>query len=169
MTNPLTHLERLRADLGNVFVLSRTGNPPLFMAGPGRTHSLLAFGTEYNRQLLSNTDLFHSGPILGPAYPQGRVDARRAVLHLLGTGLFGVNGAEHRRQRRLVMPAFHKQRLGAYHADMVRITQKILGSWRLNEPHDIMHAMNQLTLRVALRCLFGLEANAASERTGALI
>lgn len=169
MTNPLTYLERLRAELGDVFALSRTGNPPLFMAGHAHTHSLLAFGADYNRQLLSNADLFHSGPILGPAYPQGRVDARRAVLHLLGTGLFGVNGAEHRRQRRLVMPAFHKQRLGAYHADMVRLTHEMLNGWRLNEKHDLMHEMNQLTLRVALQCLFGLEANAAGERAGALI
>ncbi|MBC7877251.1 MAG: cytochrome P450 [Anaerolineales bacterium] len=168
-SDPLNYLQKLRQQHGDVFAFVRGGNPPIFFPANGRPHTLMAFGAEFNRQLLSNSDVFYSGPLLGPMHPMGEVNARRSVLKRLGTGLFGVNGIEHRRQRRLVMPAFHKQKLGEYYQDMIRIIQWNLDSWKLNEQRDIWNDMMNITLQVAAQCLFGLDIRREGQAFGDLI
>ena len=168
-TDPLGYLEKLRKQHGDVFAFVRGGNPPLFFPAKGKPHTLMAFGAEYNRQLLSNSDVFYSGPLLGPSHPIGEVNKRRKVLQRLDTGLFGVNGAAHRQQRRLVMPAFHKQRLQSYYDDMLRITKLNIDSWKLNEQHDLLNDMMKLTLQIAVQCLFGVDVRNEAQSFGKLI
>lgn len=168
-TDPLNYLEKLRKQYGDVFAFVRGGNPPLFFPAEGKPHTLMVFGAEYNHQLLSNSDVFYSGPLLGPSHPIGQVGKRRSVLQRLDTGLFGVNGAEHRKQRRLVMPAFHKQRLQDYYYDMVRITKINIDSWKLNEQRDLLNDMMRLTLQIAVQCLFGIDIRNESKAFGELI
>lgn len=168
-SNPLNHMQKLREQYGDIFAFVRGGNPPMFFPLEGKPHTLMVFGAEYNRQLLSNADVFHTGPLLGPNYPMGEVNERRSVLKRMGTGLFGVNGPEHRRQRRLVMPAFHKQRLGSYYDMMQRIICSNLDAWKLNEQRDLHNDMMNITLQVATQCFFGLDVRRDAQAFGDLI
>lgn len=154
----INSLSTLHEKYGDVFTISRGGNPHLFFTGPGRHHTLFVFGSQYNHQLLSNSDIFHSGSILGTLLPYGELKDRRAILPRLSIGLFGLNGSEHRRNRRLVMPAFHKQRLNTYYDDIVRITKARLDDWKIGEQRDVWREMMNLTLQVVAQCLFGLNA-----------
>ena len=63
-SDPLTALTDLHQKYGDVLTISRGGNPHLFFAGPGKHHTLFVFGSQYNHQLMSNSDVFHSGSIL---------------------------------------------------------------------------------------------------------
>jgi cytochrome P450 len=143
---------------GEIFTISRGGNPHLFFSGPGRHHTLFVFGSHYNHQLLSRADVFHSGGILGTLLPYGEIHDRRAILHKLSIGLFGLNGEEHRRNRQLVMPAFHKGRLNSYYDDIVRVTNQRLSNWKIGKEKDVWHEMMNLTLQIVAQCLFGLRA-----------
>src|SRR5262245_9546811 len=56
---------------------------------------LLAYGPEYNRQVLTQTDVFHADRSAAP----GPADS---ALQRLGYGLDGMSGEVHRQQRRLM-------------------------------------------------------------------
>src|ERR1039458_1041995 len=79
------------------------------------------------------------GPILG----------ERSVL-LLG-------GAEHMRQRRLMLPAFHGARMLVHEQAMRDATDVEIDSWPVGEPFALLGSMQSLTLRVILRAVFGFQ------------
>jgi cytochrome P450 len=72
-----------------------------------------------------------------------------------GAGLFNVNGDQHRMQRRLMLPAFHRKRVEAYRDQMVAITQTLLETWQPGETRNMHQDMMGLTMRIATAALFG--------------
>jgi cytochrome P450 len=140
---------------------------------PGGRAVVVANGHEVNREVLTAHDRFHAFALPGVYYPEddvmaearrrgrrlGRPDATRLEpIRRTLTGLFHVNGDEHRRHRRLLMPAFHKTRIDAYRDDMVALTEQLLGEWRPGETRDVLADMTELTLRIATKTLFGEDA-----------
>jgi cytochrome P450 len=88
-------------------------------------------------------------------FAQGRgVDALRLTL---GQGLLTSNGELHRRQRRLVQPAFHARRLAAYARDAVELASARSTSWHDGQRVDVAAEMSSLTLEVVGRTLFGTD------------
>jgi cytochrome P450 len=123
---------------------------------------VLIYGPEYNRQVLSQPDVFHAGGIALP----GSSDS---VLYRLGTGLPAMNGDLHRRQRRLLQPAFHRQHVETYRDIMVTITQHFLDRWPIGQVLDMADAMHQITLCIASETLYGVDSRAAANSLGALV
>ena len=74
-----------------------------------------------------------------------------------GQGLLTNEGDSWLRQRRLLQPAFHRERVASYARVMTGYTEQMLESWKDGETRDIHQEMMQLTLRIAVRCLFGVE------------
>jgi cytochrome P450 len=90
--------------------------------------------------------------------------ALRNNQRVLGQGLLVSEGEFWRRQRRLVQPAFHRQRLAGYAETMVTLTREMLATWRDGETRDLHVALMDLTLQIAARTLFGADvAGAAAE------
>ncbi|MEW5929016.1 MAG: cytochrome P450 [Gemmatimonadota bacterium] len=89
---------------------------------------------------------------------------------LLGEGLLTSEQPLHLRQRRLAQPAFHRERIAAYAADMVSYAARMAEEeWRDGETVDVAREMNRLTLAIAGKTLFGAEvAGEAEEIAGAL-
>jgi len=73
---------------------------------------------------------------------------------LLGEGLLTNEGAPHLRQRRLVQPAFHRDRLVRYGEQMAAIAEKTAGRFQDNEIVDIDREMMRLTLSIVGQTLF---------------
>jgi cytochrome P450 len=73
---------------------------------------------------------------------------------VLGQGLLTADGDLHLRQRRLVQPAFHKQRLQAYADVMVRATLQRLESWREGQCLDLSREMMAVTLDIITQTMF---------------
>jgi cytochrome P450 len=82
----------------------------------------------------------------------------REFRRVLGTGLFTSEGAFWLRQRRLMQPAFHRQRIAALGDMMVKTTQAMLQTWQpaiaSRQPLDISKEMMVLTMEIACRALF---------------
>jgi cytochrome P450 len=76
-------------------------------------------------------------------------------------GLFTSEGAHWLRQRRLMQPAFHRQRIAGFADVMVRQTQRMLERWevyaRSGEPLDISHEFTELTMRVITEAMFSTQ------------
>lgn len=82
---------------------------------------------------------------------------RVLLREFLGTGLLASDGDFWLRQRRLMQPAFHRQRLASYGEVISEHSRRLRGQWRDGETRDIAADMMELTLGIVVRCLFGLE------------
>ncbi|BAY76650.1 cytochrome P450 [Nostoc linckia NIES-25] len=77
---------------------------------------------------------------------------------LLGDRSFMLtDGDRHQRQRQLLAPPFHGERMRAYGEDIRKITQQVSHEWQIGKPFKIRESMQEITLRVILRVVFGLE------------
>ncbi len=81
----------------------------------------------------------------------------RELSLLLGNGLLVSEGSFWRKQRRLMQPAFHRDRVAAYGDVMVEYAERAVASWRDGEVRDVQKDMMRLTLDVVAKTLFGVE------------
>jgi cytochrome P450 len=81
----------------------------------------------------------------------------RRLASLLGKGLLLSEGDFWLRQRRLMQPAFHRQRIAALGDAMVGAAVAMLDGWQAGEVRDISQDMTELTLRIVGRTLFGTD------------
>ena len=85
----------------------------------------------------------------------------RRARGILGDGLLTSEEPLHLRQRRLAAPAFHRQRLAAYGAEIVRLTGEMTARWQSGESIEVHAEMVRLTLRITSRCLLGADVHAS--------
>jgi cytochrome P450 len=88
---------------------------------------------------------------------------------LVGDGLLTSEGEVHRRQRRLVQPAFHERRMAQYAAEMVSASDAHVARWAPGEPVDMATEMSALTLAIVGRTLFGSDLRADTDVVGAAL
>jgi cytochrome P450 len=75
----------------------------------------------------------------------------------LGNGLVTLEGAEHRRHRRLVQPAMHTASIAAQSRTMVELARRRVESWPDGSTQDILREMQDLTLRIIAAALFRVD------------
>lgn len=75
-----------------------------------------------------------------------------------------LTGPEHMRQRKLLLPPFHGERMREYEQVIVEATRRDMRTWQLGKPMRLQRHTRQITLEVILRAVFGVEA----ERMGPL-
>ena len=108
---------------------------------------VMIFDPELVKQVFqgSNAQL-HAGEanaLLGP------IVGERSVLLL--------DGAEHLRHRKLMLPAFHGRQMLAHTETMRACADLEIDAWPVGEPFAVLPTMQSLTLRVILRAVFGYE------------
>jgi cytochrome P450 len=109
---------------------------------PGNVKQLFRGSPEQLRAGEANAPL---GPVLGD----------RSVLLLDGT--------EHLRHRRLMLPSFHGERMRAYEAVMREAADREIDAWPVGETFKLLPSMQSLTLGVIMRAVFGLEEGQRQE------
>jgi len=85
---------------------------------------------------------------------------------ILGNGLLTSEGAFHLRQRRLMQPAFHRERIAGYGATMVAYADRLRQTWRDGETYDVAREMNRLTLAVVGKTLFDADVESQAAAVG---
>lgn len=136
--DPVRFLTRLHGRHGPVAAVTR-GDPAM----------VCALGPEYNQQVLLDNDAFLSLE-LPFGFPLDSACSR------LNAGLLFMNGARHRRHRRLLAPTFHRQRIEGYVDDIVAIAEEQVRGWPSGVTPDIMRPLQAIVDRVINRVLFGL-------------
>ena len=69
-----------------------------------------------------------------------------------------LTGPEHMRQRKLLLPPFHGERMREYESVIVQETRRDMETWPLGEPMRLQERTRAITLEVILRAVFGVEA-----------
>ena len=81
----------------------------------------------------------------------------RKVDAIFGRGLLTNEGDDWLRQRRLVQPAFHHERIAEYGRIMTEYTLDRLEGWRDGETRDVRGEMTSITFRIVAKTLFDAE------------
>ena len=85
-------------------------------------------------------------------------ESSTALRPLLGaSSILALDGAHHERQRRLMMPPFHGERMLAYGDTMRAIADRAIERWPIGQPFPIHREMQAITLEVIMRTVFGAE------------
>lgn len=152
---PLENLLAIRRDrLGFLTGLpERYGEVVYFKLGPQPV--FLVSNPDYIRDILiTHNRNFMKG--------EGLQRAKR----LLGEGLLTSEGEFHLRQRRLVQPAFHRQRIGGYAATMVDYANRMSENWSDGQELDVSREMMRLTLAIAGKTLFDADVGGEADEIG---
>ena len=85
---------------------------------------------------------------------------------VLGEGLLTSEGATHLRQRRLMQPAFHRDRIAGYGDTMVGYADRMRRGWTDGATLDIAREMNRLTLSIVGKTLFDAAVESQAAEVG---
>ena len=138
---PLPLMDECAARYGDVFTLRLPQSPPIVMFS--HPDAIKAIFTGDEEDLRAGEANFRLEPILG----------RQSLLLL--------DGKEHLRERRLLQPPFHGDRMLAYGPVMRDIAAEAVARWPLGRPFAIHPEMQGITLDVILRTVFGLDEGPA--------
>jgi cytochrome P450 len=136
-TRPTTSTERLRQRYGKRVTTRLIGQPPFV---------LLSDPDDVKAVLTAPPDVLHPGegarilePVVGP----------HSVILL--------DEAPHLEQRKLLLPAFHGDRMQRLTGLMEDLVTQELDSWPTDEPVELHPRLQALTLEIILRAVFGLD------------
>ena len=73
-------------------------------------------------------------------------------------------GRSHQRQRQLLVPPFHGDRLKVYGQLICQITEEVMAHWKSGATISIHQYMPDITLRIILRVVFGLNPGERYQR-----
>lgn len=135
------YLQRMQREYGDAVFLPTAGQQVYFLAHPDAVREVLV--TQQHR------------------FKKSRMLERAKVL--LGDGLLTSEGALHRRQRRLVQPAFHRDRLAGYARTMVDRALVARERWRDGVEFDMSPEMTRLTMDIVSRALFSAEVEGEAD------
>jgi cytochrome P450 len=145
--NPLTFMEELHGKYGDLINYRTLGRQVFMLFHPEMTQDMLITRSRNHHQ--------------------GRVMQRSRKV--LGNGLLTSEDSFHLRQRRLIQPAFHRQRVFGYGRAMVDYAERHQQRWRDGEVLDIHQEMMRLTLAIVGKTLFDTDVEGDSQEIGSAL
>jgi cytochrome P450 len=139
---PCAFLDRCLRRYGNTFTLRLLGfgergfSDVVFLADPAAIKEVFTAGPDALRVGELRAPM---APMFGPA----------SILLL--------DGREHMRQRKLMLPPLHGERMAHYGELIAAATARELDSWRPGEPFALLPRMQTITFEVIMRAVFGLD------------
>lgn len=135
LTHPHRGMRQMRERYGDAFTI----NIPIFghamvISDPAEIKQLFTTSPELAENIEPNL-----GRVLGPG------------------SFFALQGEEHRKQRKLLVPPFHGRRLAAYEKIVEDETVREMASWPQERSFAVMPSTMRITLNVILRAVFGAE------------
>ena len=148
IADPLGFQERNRRRHGDIFTMNLSGLGPMVLVGDPR---LIA-------EIFSQEAAFDSG--------QGN----RIAQPLLGAhSLLLLDGERHQRERRLLMPSFHGERLRGYAGQICRIATTVSDGWCDGQRLIARSEMQKISLEVIVQVVFGLGGSDRSRQLKTLL
>jgi cytochrome P450 len=144
LKKPTWFLDRCSAAYGDVFTIRLPlGLTMVHVAHPELVKAVFGGDSDVLRAGQANAAILE--PLVGP----------HSVLVL--------DGPEHMRQRKLILPAFHGDRMRAWEAAVREITRAEIARWPTGRPFALRPSMQAITLDVIVRVVFGIDGSARGD------
>lgn len=146
---PLELLDTWAQQYGETFTVGAKGFPTVvYVSNPRHIQEIFTI----------NAELFDSGKGNGFIKP---LSGEHSLLLL--------DGVSHQRQRRLLMPPFHGERVWTYSKLICDVTKQVMSQWQLGKPFYVRSSMQEISLRVILSAVFGLHSGQRFEQLRQLL
>jgi cytochrome P450 family 135 len=143
LARPVPFASQQRSRFGDAFTVHIEPRPWVMLADPEALREVFTAGP----------DLAHAG------------EANEILQPILGShSILLLDEGDHLRQRRLMLPPFHGERMLRYRDVMREATDRSIARWPTGAPFAIRPHTQAITLEVILRAVFGVESGAAGER-----
>ncbi len=147
----ISRTERMRRDPLSVLLAAYEEHGPVFAIRIFHAIHVFMLGPEANRfMLVTDRDKF-----------RWRDGSLGDLIPLIGDGLLTTDGAYHDRAREIMLPVFHRERIAAAAHVMSEEAERALEGWRPGMGVDLYDWTRHVTMRVAMRALFGLDPDRA--------
>jgi cytochrome P450 len=134
---PLASFERHRARYGKRFTVRFPASPPFV---------ILSDPAEVKEVFAAPPDVLHPG------------EGAKVLKPLVGeNSVILLDEAAHLEQRKLLLPAFHGEKMGRLSGLMAEVAERDVESWPHDRPIKLQPRMGRLTLEIILRAVFGLD------------
>lgn len=146
ITSPMSFMETCAERYGDMFTvrLDSKSPPLIFVSNP-----------EVLQQILTNDTKGLEAP----------GDTNLVFESLLGKrSVITISGTEHQRQRQLLLPPFHGERMRSYSQIISDITEKVISQYQIGQPFNIRSVAQAITLRVIMQAVFGLDEGPRAEK-----
>jgi cytochrome P450 len=95
--------------------------------------------------------------------------ALRRTKNLIGEGLLTSEGELHLRQRRMIQPMFHRERIAGYAGTMVSLAEYVSDDWEDGSTLDMHAEMTHLTLLIVAKTLFDTDVESEAGEIGQVV
>jgi cytochrome P450 len=141
-------VRRCHEQFGDIFTVrinGRAGNPYVFVSDPAAVKAIATGDRDALRAgAARGFDLFE--PVFGP------------------TSILLLDGATHLRQRKLMLPPFHGERMKSYGDLITAETERRMADWQGDKPFELQEEFQHVTLDVILQAVFGFDSGPALDR-----
>ena len=137
VAKPLPFFEECAKKYGDIFTIQLPKNPPF----------IITSNPEHIKEIFTTgADELHAG------------EANRLLESFVGkNSLLILDGQRHLKERRLMMPPFHGDRMQAYGEVMRDLTNQMVDRWQTNAPLSLQRELQTLTLEIIIRTVFGVD------------
>lgn len=148
IADPLDFQEKYRRQYGDIFTMNLGGLGRYVMVGDPQAIQEM-FNQDSKFDVGRNNEL--AEPLVG----------RNSVMLM--------DGDRHRRERKLLMPPFHGERLHTYAQQICLITEQIASQWQMNQSVIARTEMQKISLQVIMQIVFGLSEGEHYQRLKPLL
>ena len=146
---PIPFMQTCAQEYGECFTMRWLNTPPMaFFSDPAAIKQIFTASPEHALAGRANVVL---KPILG----------ENSILLL--------DGARHKRERKLLMPPFHGERMRLYGDIMREIADRSIDTWPIEQPFPIHERMQAITLDIILRTVFGVDEGSLLQKLRSLL
>jgi cytochrome P450 len=143
ISRPIAYATRQRDRFGDAFTANIDDRKWVMLGDPEDVRTVFTAGPQ-------RTNAGEANAILRPTL------GSRSLLLL--------DGEEHLRQRKLMLPAFHGERIERYREIMRAATERAVATWPVREPFALRPHTQAITFEVIVRAVFGVDDADAMER-----
>ncbi|WGV26256.1 cytochrome P450 [Halotia branconii] len=133
--SPMSFMEACAQRYGDIFTM-QLNEPMVFVSNPQALQQILTSDTKEFTAPSDRNTAFE--PMLGK------------------NSLITISGEVHRRQRQLLMPPLHGDRMRTYGQVINDVTEQVISQWQVGKSFCVHSAMQLITMRVIMQAVFGL-------------
>ncbi len=138
IAEPFEYFDDCGKRYGDIFTLRLFGFPPLVMiANPQGIQEIFSADAQ-------SFDVGRANEILRPFFGDN--------------SLVLLDGDRHKREKKLLMPPFHGEKVKSYGSSICQIADQVASQWQVNQPFIARDAMQEISLELILQIVFGLSA-----------